>query len=168
MSGAIDKLLITKANDQFEVEIVDFKTNRLALASQVSSVAPLQGHTRSNQFAFDFDAAPQQPNNALAVAAHDYQLQMQAYALAIRELLPSLKDSTIRVTLHFLEPNLEYHLDDELLTPSTCEAAIDSAMLDILRSSQPQDFPVNPATHCRTCSFLKVCVAGREFIQELN
>jgi hypothetical protein len=61
VSGAIDKLLITKTNDQYEVEIVDFKTNRLALASQVSSVAPPQDHTRSNQFAFDFDAAPPQP-----------------------------------------------------------------------------------------------------------
>ncbi|HJX92349.1 MAG TPA: UvrD-helicase domain-containing protein [Pyrinomonadaceae bacterium] len=171
VSGAIDKLLITKANDQYEVEIIDFKTNRLALQSQAShlpSATPLQDGTRSNQFAFDFDAAPAQPNNALAVAAHDYQLQMQAYALAIRELLPSLKDSPIRVTLHFLEPNLEYHLADELLMPSACEAAIDSAMLDILRSSQPQDFPVNPATHCRTCSFLKVCAAGREFVRSVN
>jgi len=168
VSGAIDKLLITKTNDQYEVEIVDFKTNRMALPSQVSSVATPQGNTRSNQFAFDFDAAPPQPNNALAIAAHDYQLQMQAYALAIRELLPSFKDSPIRVTLHFLEPNLEYHLTDELLMASTCEAAIDSAMLDISRSSQPQDFPVNPATHCRTCSFLKVCAAGREFVRELN
>jgi len=168
VSGAIDKLLITKTNDQYEVEIVDFKTNRMALPSQVSSVATPQGNPRSNQFAFDFDAAPPQPNNALAIAAHDYQLQMQAYALAIRELLPSLKDSPIRVTLHFLEPNLEYHLTDELLMASTCEAAIDSAMLDISRSSQPQDFPVNPATHCRTCSFLKVCAAGREFVRELN
>ena len=168
VSGAIDKLLITKTNDQYEVEIVDFKTNRLALPSQVSSVATPQGNPRSNQFAFDFDAAPPQPNNALAIAAHDYQLQMQAYALAIRELLPSFKDSPIRVTLHFLEPNLEYHLTDELLMASTCEAAIDSAMLDISRSSQPQDFPVNPATHCRTCSFLKVCAAGREFVRELN
>jgi hypothetical protein len=171
VSGAIDKLLITKSNGQYEVEIIDFKTNRVILEPQTagpSSVTPPRGNTRSNQFAFDFDAAPPQPNNALAVAAHDYQLQMQAYALAIRELLPSLKDCRIRVTLHFLEPNLEYHLADELLTSSKCEEAIDSAMLDILRSSQPQDFPVNPATHCRTCSFLRVCAAGREFVRELN
>jgi len=167
VSGAIDKLLVTQANDHYEVEIIDFKTNRLALRPQASGASSVS-NTRSNQFAFDFDVAPPQPNNALAVAAHDYQLQMQAYALAIRELLPSLKDSPIRVTLHFLEPNLEYHLADELLTQSTCEAAIDSAMHDILRSSQPQDFSVNPATHCRTCSFLKVCAAGREFVRELN
>jgi ATP-dependent helicase/nuclease subunit A len=168
LSGAIDKLLVTKTNDQYEVEIIDFKTNRLALQSQASSVTAPHDDARSNQFAFDFDAAPAQPNNALAIAAHDYQLQMQAYALAIRELLPSLKDSTIRVTLHFLEPNLEFHLADELLASPTCEAAIDSAMDDILRSSQPQDFPVNPATHCRTCSFLKVCVAGQEFVQSVS
>ena len=92
LSGAIDKLLITKSNDQYEVEVIDFKTNRLALKPQASdppSIASPQ--MRSNQFAFDFDAAPAQPNTALAVAAHDYQLQMQAYALPFANCYPLSK-----------------------------------------------------------------------------
>ena len=173
VSGAIDKLLITKINDHYEVEIIDFKTNRLVLGPQASRL-PNHANSKpsistksraSSQFAFDFDAAPPQPANALTIAAHDYQLQMQAYALAIRELQPSLKESKIRVTLHFLEPNLEYQLEDELLTPDACEETLDAAMLDVFRSSQPEDFPVKPAEHCRTCSFLRVCVAGREFVR---
>ena len=53
---------------------------------------------------------------------------MQAYALAVRELLPSLANAKIRVTLHFLEPNVEVHLADELLERARCEQAIDEGM----------------------------------------
>ena len=45
---------------------------------------------------------------------------MQAYALAVRELLPSLAGSKLHVTLHFLEPNIEVHLADDLLEPARC------------------------------------------------
>ena len=122
------------------------------------------------QFAFDFDVSPTpvsaigpKPSidNALFLAAHDYQLQMQSYALAVRELVPSLAGSKIRVTLHFLEPNLEYHLADELLTLETCKQAIDEAMLQIISASEPEHFPVKPALHCRLCNFLGICSAGR-------
>jgi ATP-dependent helicase/nuclease subunit A len=187
VSGAIDKLLITKSPEGItEVEIIDFKTNRISktkpssgalmLGAQASRLPPVALHqpktsrNRSSQFAFNFDAKPPSsvPNSyddSLRAAAHDYQLQMQSYALAIRELVPSLKNTQIRVTLHFLEPNLEFHIPEELLESSSCEQAIDAAMLDIISSSQPTHFPVKPASHCRTCSFLKVCAAGREFVK---
>jgi hypothetical protein len=68
------------------------------------------------------------------------------------------------VTLHFLEPNVEVHLAAELLEPAQCEAAIDEAMLRIISSADPADFPVKPAPHCRTCNFLSLCAAGRKFL----
>ena len=105
---------------------------------------------------------------ALRTTSEDYELQMQSYALAVRELLPSLEDVKIRVTLHFLEPNVEVHLADELLAPSQCEAAIDAAMLRIVSSSDPGDFPVKPAPHCRACNFLRLCAGGRDFLSRTS
>ena len=105
-------------------------------------------------------------NAALRTSSEDYELQMQSYALAVRELIPSLSNAKIRVTLHFLEPNVEVHLADELLQPSQCDAAIDAAMLRTVSSTDPADFPVKPAPHCRACNFLRLCSAGREWVRE--
>jgi ATP-dependent helicase/nuclease subunit A len=203
LSGTIDKLLISSSPaGALEVEIIDFKTNRIARASaSTSSLGPqasrlpdaaneqvtsihhhsgksLTGQSRPSitqgQFAFEFDASPTpvavigpEPSmdNALFLAAQDYQLQMQAYALAVRELVLSLAASKIRVTLHFLEPNLEFHLDEELLEPAACAHAIDEAMLQIISSSEPAHFPVNTAIHCRMCNFLPVCAPGRDWLR---
>ncbi len=207
LSGAIDKLLITHSADgTVEVEIIDFKTNRITPStSQESSsslgpqasrlqravVTEFSSGTQTNskhhanvsrikstqsQFAFDFEgtttvtpAAVSETDssidNALRTAAHDYQLQMQAYALAVHDLIPSLATGKIRVTLHFLEPNLEVHLAHELLESVRCEQAIDEAMLRIASSSEPTHFPAKPATHCRMCNFLRVCAPGREWLR---
>ncbi|HEX2270697.1 MAG TPA: PD-(D/E)XK nuclease family protein, partial [Pyrinomonadaceae bacterium] len=97
------------------------------------------------------------------ITARDYELQMQAYAHAVRELIPSI--NKIRVTLHFLEPNVEAHLSDELLDPSRCEQAIDNAMLNIVTSADPAEFPVKTAPHCRMCNFLRVCNPGKEYLR---
>ena len=61
-------------------------------------------------------------------------------------------------------PMGEVHLADELLAPAACEAAIDEAICRIISSSDPHDFPVKPAAHCRTCNFLTLCSAGRDFL----
>ena len=63
---------------------------------------------------------------------------MQAYALAVRELLPSLANAKIRVTLHFLDPNVEVHLADELLEPRALRAGIDEAMQRTIFSCRPR------------------------------
>jgi len=186
VSGAIDKLLIRQTSvGSFEVEIIDFKTNRIAKRKSTGSAAEMESAHSSrqqarttakpgqSQFSFDFDAQATVPptpedgtiDNVVRSVAEDYQLQMQVYALAVRELIPSLSDAKIRVTLHFLEPNLEYHLDDNLLETSACEAAIDAAILDIVSATEPAEFPVKPAAHCRMCNFLRVCSAGREELQ---
>ncbi len=168
VSGAIDKLLVTKnENDEFEVEIIDFKTNRIPKTKTTEICQPVEA-SGSSQFAFNFESKPTQvlkaSESALSVIASDYQLQMQAYALAIRELIPELSASDLRVTLHFLEPNFEYTVAPELLESGVCEAAIDSAMHDIIASTEPSQFPVRPANHCRSCNFLRVCAAGREWV----
>jgi ATP-dependent helicase/nuclease subunit A len=158
--GVIDKLLISPEG----IEIIDFKTNRIRPAESPTPEPP-----RDKQFAFNFDEKTADANARIAAAlrttSEDYDLQMQSYALAVRELLPSLANYPINVTLHFLEPNVEMHLAGELLQPAQCEAAIDEAMLRIISSADPAHFPVKPAPHCRTCNFLRLCSAGKEWVR---
>jgi len=214
LTGAIDKLLITPSADGngLDVEIIDFKTNRLRRRSTASSSSlgprsPLpassnafdqagfesdqlaqsgthrggRGRPRSQsaveQFAFDFIApaatSKELPISELTledqvrIAASDYQLQMQAYALAVSELMPQLTSagSSIKCTLHFLEPAIEFHIDSRLLSHAACTQAIDDAMMSIVSSVAPGEFPFRPAAHCRMCNFLGICPAGREWVR---
>jgi ATP-dependent exoDNAse (exonuclease V) beta subunit len=193
LSGTIDKLLITRSADgrSLEIEIIDFKTNRFRKSQHSDAgtlisarpkvkqhLAAATGTGASFQIAFDFSAGsshtrvevvpdPVSIDEGLRVAAQDYLLQMQAYALAVRELIPELESRAhkIQVTLHFLEPNLEFHLADDLLVPQACEQAIDEAMTQIVSASEPQHFPVNARAHCRMCNFLSICTAGREWVK---
>ena len=102
--------------------------------------------------------------------AHDYQLQMQAYALALRELLPKgVGINSLRATLHFIEPNIEIALSTELLESATCMRMIDEAMLQIASLDGTLDadlFTPYPATHCRMCNFLELCPAGRDWLKQ--
>ena len=193
LSGTIDKLLITRSPDgrSLEIEIIDFKTNKFRKTQSqqpdaLISVRPkgkqhlaaAASTSVSPQIAFDFSAGPAQAkaevlvdtvavDEGLRVAAQDYLLQMQAYALAVRELIPELETegNKIGVTLHFLEPNLEFHLADNLLDPEACKKAIDEAMTQIVSASEPEHFPVNTAAHCRMCNFRSICAAGREWMR---
>jgi hypothetical protein len=129
---------------------------------------------------FDFSAPIAQPEDLVSnelslddqvrIAASDYQLQMQAYALAVRELMPALvnESSSIISTLHFLEPNIEFHPSADLLSPEACRRGIDEAMMQIVSSREPRQFPVHTAVHCRRCNFLGICPAGREFVRTLR
>lgn len=162
--GIIDKLLITRSPDgEVEIEIIDFKTNRITGSAPREPPAPRVA-PKNTQFAFNFEDPGK--TQAVRTAAEDYELQMQAYALAVRELLPSLATSILRVTLHFLEPNMEVHLSDELLDPARCAQAIDEAMQRTIYSANPADFPVKTAPHCLMCNFLRVCTAGKEWARE--
>jgi PD-(D/E)XK nuclease superfamily protein len=228
LTGTIDKLLISPvAGGGFEIEIIDFKTNRIGIANANqdlracseesisaatnSQFAPSQAsapptrldaaaskRTRrprsqfesdAQQFVLNFNETVSPPKKAtianesdvsqreqttiaeqVALVASDYQLQMQAYALAVHELLPDLisAGSKIKVTLHFLHPNIEWILPDELLTPESCRAAIDEAVNEIISSCSPGEFPVRPARHCRMCSFLRICSAGRDWVDKIS
>jgi ATP-dependent helicase/nuclease subunit A len=199
LTGTIDKLLITPATngDGFDVEIIDFKTNRfrsrrtrqvsqavtagVVASTAVDSRTPRTGESRSSsaQGYFDFEAreatvVADDPKLSLEeeinAAARDYQLQMQAYALALRELLPTdMRPNSVRATLHFIDPNIEVGVPVELLDHETCARAIDEAMLQIVSLDGALDadsFPPLPATHCRMCNFLNLCPAGRQWLSQ--
>jgi ATP-dependent helicase/nuclease subunit A len=193
LTGTIDKLLITPAanGDGFDVEIIDFKTNQfrpakgraekqsaIVASASVGTVGNKSGPQPAQAF-FDFEAPnAQATSSAPAVsleqqidgAARDYQLQMQAYALALRELLPAeTKLSTLRATLHFIDPNIEKSVSAALLGPEACARAIDEAMLAIASLDGTLDaeaFPPLPATHCRICNFVDLCAAGRDWLSQ--
>ena len=187
LTGTIDKLLITPAatGDAIEVEIIDFKTNRFssahrAIKTVLSAKAKATIVSASAQASFDFDAIVDESTEVMPTltasldeqaqrVAHDYQMQMQAYALALRELLPAdVRVRTLRATLHFLDPNIEINLADELLDRGTSAQAIDDAMQTIARIDGTLDadlFPPLPAAHCRTCNFLALCPAGSDWLR---
>jgi ATP-dependent helicase/nuclease subunit A len=195
LTGTIDKLLIIPSSGSagFDVEVVDFKTNKFGAGTVLPKAGNLKpaasefgemrvGRPRSHQQAasvqmgFDFSAAATEATVAfepdlsieaqVRLVASDYQLQMQAYAMAVRELMPGLGLNRVRATLHFLQPDIEFHLGDELLAHETCARALDDAMLQIISSNEPKHFPVRPATHCRMCNFLGICAGGRAWIDE--
>jgi ATP-dependent helicase/nuclease subunit A len=207
LTGAIDKLLVLPAAEGkgFDIEIIDFKTNRMrpqttGAPASTSSLGPRTSRPQSvdsdsalsvasemragrprsqykvDQFAFDFEPTPVDAEvvipptsleDQVRSAASDYQLQMQAYALAVSDLLPALvaKGGLIKVTLHFLDPNVEFHLPSGLLSRDACARAIDAAMMDIVASHEPAEFPLRPALHCRMCSFLSICRGGRQWLR---
>ncbi len=144
-------------------------------ARSLASSAHYQAATA--QMAFDFSATTEAPvappgypemqtsiEDQAHLASIDYQLQMQAYALAVRELLPGLKIRRIQATLHFLHPDIEVRLSEDLLAPEACGESLDEAMLRIISSHEPNEFPVRPALHCRLCNFLSICPSGRKWL----
>jgi CRISPR/Cas system-associated exonuclease Cas4 (RecB family) len=127
------------------------------------------GSPSSKQLSLDFVAdEPREADPDLLVqaeaeaAAIDYQIQMQAYALAARALIPEVAD--LKVTLHFLHPDIEVSLPDDLLEREACETAIDDTMLKIVSSSSPEAFHPEPAEHCRACSFVELCATGTNWL----
>ncbi|MCM3905112.1 MAG: UvrD-helicase domain-containing protein [Pyrinomonadaceae bacterium] len=162
------------------------RSGETATASSTSSrmqARRLRSQRSAAQFTLDFSAPKSSEQTAADYAemaasaspsltdqvrrvASDYQLQMQAYALAVRELMPDLvkAGSEIKVTLHFLDPNVEFHLSQDLLETNACAHAIDQAFLQLISSRDSEHFPVRPATHCRMCNFLQICSGGREWI----
>ncbi|MGZ8842020.1 MAG: UvrD-helicase domain-containing protein [Pyrinomonadaceae bacterium] len=185
-----------------EVEIIDFKTNRFSptssrnpkkvrtvaasIASQVK-VQAVNPATSSGQGQLNFDSASAEEVEAVAVEAEespisirdqinitagDYQLQMQAYALAVRELLPAgTQIKSLRATLHFIDPNVEISLAQQLLDHQTSAKAIDEAMNEMAALDGCLDaevFPPYPASHCRMCNFLELCPPGHEWLRSVN
>jgi hypothetical protein len=94
---------------------------------------------------------------------------MQGYALALRELLPAdVRINSLRATLHFIEPQIEFSVPAFLLEEVTCARNVDEAMtmIALLEGTLDADqFPPLTATHCRTCNFLEMCPAGKEWLR---
>ena len=172
LTGTIDKLIVCPSADGegVNVEIIDFKTNRFR-RRMIANVKTLKGEAlKGGQLSLDFlEREPAESNRDLLIQAEveataaDYQAQMQAYALAARELIPGV--ANVRVTLHFLDPDVEVSLPDALLDREVCAKAIDETMLNIIASSSPENFPPQPADHCRACSFVELCPPGRHWLQ---
>lgn len=189
LSGVIDKLLVSASEngESLSVEIIDFKTNRFRRRGPSAGAGRNQKsgerdsmldrgtrHSASNkgQLSFSFleasstaDSSDDPPiRSEIQLAAAGYQIQMQAYALAARELIPEA--ASVRVTLHFLDPDVEISLPEELLDREACAKAIDEAMLNIVSSNAPESFPARPAEHCRTCNFVDLCPPGSRWLAE--
>ncbi|MGH9897522.1 MAG: UvrD-helicase domain-containing protein, partial [Pyrinomonadaceae bacterium] len=144
VSGSIDKLLVfpsklpSKSDKKVDVEIVDFKTSRF----------PARGLSFEKQ---------------VQAAANEYLLQMQAYALAVRELVPDV--GTVKLTLHFLGAGIEVHLDGEKsVSAEECASAIDGILMEMISASSRSNFPAHPGSYCRMCNFLEICHQGREHV----
>jgi ATP-dependent exoDNAse (exonuclease V) beta subunit len=181
LTGSIDKLLIVPSESGgLIVEIIDFKTNRFRGVSRQGSASHEPGsqdsraatrkrreNVRRDQLSFDFFEIATVERNLLMRAeieamAIEYRVQMQAYALAARDLLPGVEK--VRVTLHFLDPNVEMSLPDELLERDACAVAIDEVMEALACKPLPERFPASPAEHCRVCNFVELCSKGRQWL----
>ena len=192
LTGTIDKLLITRAANGLDVEIIDFKTNRFSpkatsappvtrnVARTVTASQPTVA-AQPGQAAFDFEAVAKAvvveeygPTSSfedqIDNAARDYRLQMQGYALALRELLPQdARINSLRATLHFIHPNVEAIVPNDLLEYETCVRAIDDAMSEIASldgTLEMEHFPPIANSHCRICNYLSFCSAGREWLRK--
>ncbi|HSQ19493.1 MAG TPA: PD-(D/E)XK nuclease family protein, partial [Blastocatellia bacterium] len=189
LTGTIDKLLVFPASNGqgVSVEIIDFKTNRFRARGDTGSnfdkrsfnaesTTPHKTQKRAalDQLSFQFlqpalerdDGRDLLMRAEIEAAAIEYRVQMQAYALAAQELIPDVAD--VRVTLHFLDPDVEVCLAKELLEGEVCASAIDEIMAALVSSFLPESFPANPARHCRVCNFVEMCDAGREFLREVD
>jgi ATP-dependent helicase/nuclease subunit A len=187
LTGTIDKLLIFPAanGEGLNVEIIDFKTNRFRgsrdtgmdggrgmVGAEQTGARKVPGRVDRGQLAFEFlqpDSEARADYDLLMraeieAAAAEYQVQMQAYALAARDLIPEV--ASVRVTLHFLDPDVEVSLSEELLEREACATAIDEIMLSLVSSSAPGSFPAHPAEHCRVCNFRELCPPGRRWLSE--
>jgi hypothetical protein len=175
LTGTIDKLLISSsaADGRMNIEIIDFKTNRFrGLKSESESNFAINKQSASDAAQLSFGFLTQGRGSHLdqevivqsevQAAANDYQIQMQAYALAARELIREA--GNVRVTLHFLDPNVEVSLREELLGAEACANANDEAMTSIVSSSAPESFDPKPDDHCLVCNFSDLCEAGRQWL----
>jgi ATP-dependent helicase/nuclease subunit A len=190
LTGTIDKLLITPARDGkgLDVEIIDFKTNRFVPPREHNRVAVATHKTEASKPAsttgqgfLNFESVIEEAvtdvrqfeengvSKQIESAANDYRLQMQAYALALRQLLPAdVSVQSLRATLHFIDPNIEFNVPTEMLSPANSAQAIDAAMTTISSidgTIEPDRFPPFAASHCRMCNFLDMCPAGRDWLR---
>jgi ATP-dependent helicase/nuclease subunit A len=169
LTGTIDKLMVVPdtSGNALSVEIIDFKTNRFRGGGRSSEVPASAGR---GQLSFDFLEPESEARiekdllvrAEIEAAASIYQVQMQAYALAARDLIPGV--GNVQVTLHFLDPDVEISLAESLLEREVCAAALDETMLALVSSSLPEYFEPNPAEHCRMCKFAELCSAGRQWL----
>ena len=203
----VDVEIIDFKTNRFKATNTTIRTRAKTVSSRSTVVATnvAKIDSKSGQAAFDFESAFEEEvieeaetidaseaapsiSEQIQTTADDYQLQMQAYALALRELLSvstrsgsegiggatfekALKINSLRATLHFIDPNVEISLPSSMLTEDVCAKTIDDAMVTIAFLDGTLDadqFPPLPATHCRICNYRDMCPAGREWLRAVN
>ena len=148
-----------------DVEVIDFKTNRIVTTD---SPGPASEQLETDGLlpfdvpigAAEIDALSDQINELGQL----YVLQMQCYALAVRLLTPEIEGFT--ATLHFLDKDREHRIQPSMLELSACETAVDGMMRKMAAAVDLEDFVPRPGDHCRRCSYLSICSAGRSAINE--
>jgi ATP-dependent helicase/nuclease subunit A len=203
-AGVDVEIIDFKTNRFAAVSKTASRTRASAAASRTTLVAARKVasiESKTGQAAFDFDSAFEAEaieevetvgasdmapsiSEQIQTTAADYHLQMQAYALALRELLSvstrsgsdgiadassekSLKIRSLRATLHFIDPNVEISVPASLLAEDACAETIDDAMTTIALldgTLDAEQFPPFPASHCRMCNYRDMCPAGREWL----
>jgi CRISPR/Cas system-associated exonuclease Cas4 (RecB family) len=149
VSGTVDKLLvIQEAGGESNFEVIDFKTDRIRPAQSMN----------------ENEAGEVKVEEELRSLSERYRLQMQAYALAVYQSEAEL--AKVSATLHYLEPDLEYKLEPEILTLQACKAAVDDSLREIGSAVEYGDFVARAGLHCRHCGYLKICPPGRAALIE--
>jgi ATP-dependent exoDNAse (exonuclease V) beta subunit len=86
--------------------------------------------------------------------AHDYELQVRLYALAVERVAGRAPD---RAWLHFLRPNTVVAVD---LTPSLLESP-EQMVREFQEAQERGEFPLREGEHCTRCPFYRdLCPAG--------
>jgi ATP-dependent exoDNAse (exonuclease V) beta subunit len=86
--------------------------------------------------------------------AHDYELQVRLYALAVERVAGRAPD---RAWLHFLRPNTAMEVD---LTPSLLESP-EQMVREFQEAQERGEFPLREGERCQRCPFYRdLCPAG--------
>jgi ATP-dependent helicase/nuclease subunit A len=140
--GAVDKLLLVPDGAAgWRAEVIDFKTNRIA-----------GGELRAA---------------ALEELGRTYRLQMQAYSLAVRRLVPHV--TTVEASLVALAagPDVGVELEPDSVTEEAAEVAIQGVLSRIREAgTEPENFPAAPGAHCLSCIHVAICPEGSRALGE--
>jgi ATP-dependent exoDNAse (exonuclease V) beta subunit len=86
--------------------------------------------------------------------AHDYELQVRLYALAVERVAGR---APRRAWLHFLRPNTAVEVD---LTPSLLESP-EQMVKEFQEAQERGEFPLSEGERCKRCPFYRdLCPAG--------
>lgn len=134
--GFVDKLLLEPDGDNgWSATVVDFKTNRVGAG--VARERTLSG----------IESA--------------YRMQMQAYALAVRRLVPNVTSVSALLVALSAGPDVDISVDPRYLEPGVAEDALGEVLGRIRRAGvDPQNFPARTGPQCLTCAHLQICPDG--------
>lgn len=140
--GSVDKLLLVPdAAAGWRAEVIDFKTNRIAGGERQAEALEELGRT--------------------------YRLQMQAYSLAVRRLVPYVTTVVASLVALAAGPDVAIEVEPERVTEEAAEAAIQGVLSRIREAgTDPVNFPAAPGAHCLSCIHVAICPEGSRALSE--